>query len=195
MPGQDFMTTLPVWTAIQNGAAPTEAVVFDDVHRYMRNGRDTAAYTQADELYQAYLIAFLVANTLNLMANPGSPYFGFVNDQAFGNIRWSRYRRDTRGRGPRCDQCRLVSEMARASAPPAGIRRRHRAALEDRRPEPVDAAKLGNFDIVLNSEALKRSFASAMAVICCRKRFRRDRRPTPPIRRDTAPWQGPASPC
>ena len=71
MPGEDFMTDLATWYDIQNGAKPTATVNYDPLHRYMRTGRDTAAYTQVDELYQAYFIAYLVAVTFGVPANPG----------------------------------------------------------------------------------------------------------------------------
>jgi hypothetical protein len=85
-PGQAFMTALDEWFGIQNGAPPTGVGVFDPVRRYMRCGRDTAAYTQVDELYQAYLVAYLVATTLNVPSNPGNPYRVYVNDKAFGTF-------------------------------------------------------------------------------------------------------------
>ena len=81
------MTTLGEWENIQNGVAPCEVAVFDDRHRYVHTGRDPAAYAQADELYQAYLIAYLVCSTLGIGANLQSPYVTtFKNEQAFGTF-------------------------------------------------------------------------------------------------------------
>jgi hypothetical protein len=77
-PGQDYMITSNEWFNIQNGKPPTSAAVLDPVHRYMRCGRDCAAYTEANELYQAYLIAYLVAKTIGLPTNPGQPVSDFI---------------------------------------------------------------------------------------------------------------------
>jgi hypothetical protein len=85
-PGQDFMITLDEWFNIQNGKPQTSVAVLDAVPRYMRCARDTAAYTQVDELYQAYLVAYLVAKTVGLPTNPNNPYKSYVNDQAFGTF-------------------------------------------------------------------------------------------------------------
>ena len=63
LPNQAFMTTLTEWFNVQSGGVPNGVGRFDPVARYMRNGRDTSAYTQVDELYQAYLIAFLWSAT------------------------------------------------------------------------------------------------------------------------------------
>ena len=54
----------------------------------MRNERDTAAYTQVDEIYQAYLIAYLVCSTLEVARNPTSPYQTIYKnkEQAFGTF-------------------------------------------------------------------------------------------------------------
>ena len=96
-PAQDFMITMNEWFAIQNGKAPTSGAVFDPMHRCMRCGRDTAAYTQVDELYQAYLVAFLVANTLGLPMNTKSPYNPYTpgcEKEAVRHVRRSRHRRD-----------------------------------------------------------------------------------------------------
>jgi hypothetical protein len=158
LPGRDFMTSPNVWADIQNGAAPTEVAVFDPVQRYMRTGRDTAAYTQVDELYQAYLIAYLTCSTLGIPANPGSPYRTYANDQAFGTFG-----------GP--DMTATLGAVARAAINAVWYQKwqvhlRHRPEsgggivhlLKNGLLNAADAAKLGNFNIVLNSAALNLSF-------------------------------------
>jgi len=158
-PGQDFMITLGDWADIQNGKPPASQVVFDSMLRFMRNGRDTAAYTQVDELYQAYLIAFLVANTLGLPPNQGSPYRTYTNDQPFGTFG-----------GP--DISATLGAVARAAINAVWYQKwvvhlRHRPEsgggivqlLKTGDLNGGDAAKLKNFDIVLNSAALKESHA------------------------------------
>jgi hypothetical protein len=158
-PAQDFMITLGEWFNVQNGKSPTSAAVFDPTPRYMRCARDCAAYTQVDELYQAYLIAYLVANTLGLPTNPGSPYRGYKNDKPFGTFG-----------GP--DISATLGAVARAALNAVWYQKwrvhlRHRPESgggivqlwKDNSLSAADKAKLPHFDIVLTSEALKRSHA------------------------------------
>lgn len=157
--GKDFMTTLAEWQNIQNGVKPSETEAFNNQHLYMHTGRDTAAYTQADELYQAYLIAYLVCGTQGVGPNPGSPYIGLTNEKAFGSFG-----------GP--DISATLGAVARAAINAVwyqkwSVHLRHRPEsgggivqlLKDGTLNAADAAKLGNFDIVLNSHALNRSHA------------------------------------
>jgi hypothetical protein len=156
--GKDFMITLGGWERIQNGVTPSEVAVFDDHYRYMHTGRDTASYTQADELYQAYLIAYLVCSTLGIKANPQSPYATFKNEQAFGTFG-----------GP--DITATLGAVARAAINSVWYQKwlvhlRHRPEsgggivhlLENNLLNASDTAKLGNFAIVRNSGALNLSF-------------------------------------
>jgi hypothetical protein len=160
--GKDFMTEPKVWENIQNGAAPTEVEVFDDHHRHVHTGRDTAAYTQVDELYQAYLIAYLVCSTLGISPNKGSPYSTsnpsmLRNQQAFGTFG-----------GP--DIAATLGAVARAAINAVWYQKwlvhlRHRPEsgggmvqlLKANLLNATDKAKLSNFDIVLNSAALNLS--------------------------------------
>jgi hypothetical protein len=82
--GVDYLTDLKAWAAIQNGASPPPPL--PDRRRYLHDGRGLASYTHGDELYQAYLVAYLVLNTLGIGANPTSPYNKFKNQQAFGTF-------------------------------------------------------------------------------------------------------------
>ena len=52
----------------------------------MNNGRAFAAFTHVDELYQAYLTAYLVLNTMGIGSNPTSPYVSLHNQQPFGTF-------------------------------------------------------------------------------------------------------------
>ena len=158
-PGQDFMTAPGEWFNIQNGVSPTSIAVFDPAPRYIRCGRDCAAYTQVDELYQAYLIAYLVASTLGLPPNPGNPYANgtYVNDKPFGTFG-----------GP--DISATLGAVARAALNAVWYQKwqvhlRHRPESgggivqlwKDNQLSAADKANLNHIDIVLNSEALKRS--------------------------------------
>ena len=70
--GADYMKTLSDWADVQNGASPPKAKPVGQA--YLHDGRGLASYTHVDELYQAYLIAFLVLESSNMPVNPGSPY-------------------------------------------------------------------------------------------------------------------------
>jgi len=85
-PGIDFMTDFNEWQNIQNGAAPSHSLSMDPVARFMRDGRALAAYTHVDQLYQAYLVAYLSMNTMGVEANPASPYYAYTNEKAFGTL-------------------------------------------------------------------------------------------------------------
>jgi hypothetical protein len=160
-PAQDFMITIDEWFDIQNGKPPTSKAVLESLPRFMRNGRDTAAYTQMDELYQAYLIAFLVATTLGLPPNPGSPYSRsgpLKKEKPFGTFG-----------GP--DISATLGAVARAAINAVWYQKwlvhlRHRPEsgggvvqlLKTGGLPSGDVAQLKNFDIVLNSMALEQSY-------------------------------------
>jgi hypothetical protein len=78
LPGvsNDFMTSPSVFQSIQDGGASSGSLSFDPTFRYLRNGRDLAAYTHVDSLFQAYLTAYLILNAIGAPPNPGSPYIG-----------------------------------------------------------------------------------------------------------------------
>lgn len=74
VPGIDFDFTYPDWLTVQNGNLPAAQIQFDPVLRFRRDGRDFAAWTRADVLYQEYLTAVLVLFSNNAPYNPGNPY-------------------------------------------------------------------------------------------------------------------------
>jgi hypothetical protein len=86
LPGQDFGTTFSEWLQIQNGQATGKSLVFDPVYRFRRNGRDFAAYTHVDVLYQAYFQAFLTLAGLGAPLNPGNPYIHSTTENGFGTL-------------------------------------------------------------------------------------------------------------
>jgi len=61
-------------------------VTTDPVPRFMRDGRALAAYTHVDQLYQAYLVAFLSMSTMGVKPNPASPYTTYTNEKPFGAL-------------------------------------------------------------------------------------------------------------
>jgi hypothetical protein len=88
-PGRDFMIDLQSWKDAQNGKKSSASLEMDPTPRHIRAPRDLAAYTHIDELYQAYLIAYLVMDTWGAPVNPGLPYSPmnakpYMNQKAFG---------------------------------------------------------------------------------------------------------------
>ena len=88
MPGQDFMTDIGKWSNVQAGKDPGAALSDFPVRKFMNTGRAFASFTRQDELYQAYLTAYLVLKTWKVGWNPGSPYekFSHPNQQPFGTF-------------------------------------------------------------------------------------------------------------
>jgi hypothetical protein len=88
--GQDFMTDLDSWFKVQNGIDTGMKTTNDPKLRFGRNGRDLAAYTHEDVLYQAYFTAFLVLSDLlkakKVSLNLGNPYRGSTTENGFGTL-------------------------------------------------------------------------------------------------------------
>jgi hypothetical protein len=84
--GSEFMTSVSDYQQIQNGGASVGQLAFDPTFRYIRNGRDLAAYTHVDVLYQGYFTAFLVLAGIGAPPNPGNPYIGSRTEKAFGTL-------------------------------------------------------------------------------------------------------------
>jgi hypothetical protein len=84
--GTDFMTSVNEYQLIQNGGDSGRNLALDPVLRFIRNGRDLAAYTHVDVLYQAYLVALLVLNGIRTPPNPGNPYIGSKTEKGFGTL-------------------------------------------------------------------------------------------------------------
>lgn len=82
----DFMTSVSEYQAIQNGGDSGRQLVFDPTFRFIRNGRDLAAYTHVDVLYQAYFVAFLCLAGMGCPANPTNPYNSSRTQKAFGTL-------------------------------------------------------------------------------------------------------------
>ena len=80
------MTSVTEYQLVQNGGNSGRQLAFDPTFRYHRNGRDLAAYTHVDVLYQGYFVAFLVLAGLGASPNPGNPYIGSTTEKAFGTF-------------------------------------------------------------------------------------------------------------
>jgi membrane-associated phospholipid phosphatase len=72
--GDDHMTTYAEWLSIQRGGVPARIAAFDPVRRYLRNGRDLAAYLQRDYTYQSFLNACLVLLGIGVRMKTEFPY-------------------------------------------------------------------------------------------------------------------------
>src|SRR5882724_8184727 len=157
--GSEYMTSVSEYQLVQNGGDSGRHLAFDPTFRYLRNGRDLAAYTHVDVLYQGYFVAFLVLAGLGAAPNPGNPYIGSQSEKAFGTLG-----------GP--DAAGTVDEMATRALKAAwyhkwikDLRMRPEeygalvhARLAHTTPVPQAAAAL--HDDVLNSAALATTFAS-----------------------------------
>lgn len=84
--GSDYMTSVSEYQLVQNGGDSGRSVAYDSTPRYLRNGRDLAAYTRVDVLYQGYFVAFLVLAGLGAAPNPGNPYIGSLTQKAFATL-------------------------------------------------------------------------------------------------------------
>jgi hypothetical protein len=84
--GANFMTSVSEYQLVQNGGDSGRHLAFDPTFRYHRNGRDLAAYTHVDVLYQGYFVAFLALAGLGAAPNPGNPYIGSTTEKAFGAL-------------------------------------------------------------------------------------------------------------
>jgi len=72
--GSDFMTAVSEYQNVQNGIPPTGVLNFDPTYRYLRMGRDFAAYMHVDVLTQEYFTACLILQGIKTPVNPGNPY-------------------------------------------------------------------------------------------------------------------------
>jgi hypothetical protein len=82
----DFMLNAAEFLQVQNGIATGKSLT-PGAALYLHDGRGLAAYTHIDVLYQAYLTAYLVLNTINggnpAPLNPGNPYIGSKTQNGF----------------------------------------------------------------------------------------------------------------
>jgi hypothetical protein len=84
--GIDYMTDPATFQQVQNGIDTGLRNQLDPQFRYLNDGRALGAYTHLDVLYQAYLTAYLVLNTLGVPRNPGNPYVSSSTQNGFGTF-------------------------------------------------------------------------------------------------------------
>jgi hypothetical protein len=86
LPGIDYMTDTTTFLQVQNGISTGLVNQVDSTRRYLHDARGLAAWTHADMLFQGYLFAFLVLETLKAPVNPGNPYIGSRTQNGFGTF-------------------------------------------------------------------------------------------------------------
>lgn len=84
--GANYMTSVSEYQLVANGGASGLPIAYDPTFRYLRSGRDLAAYTRVDVLYQGYFTAFMVLAGLGASLNPGNPYIGSLTQKGFGTL-------------------------------------------------------------------------------------------------------------
>jgi len=84
--GADYLTDPVEYQNVESGFPPSFSLQYDPVYRYMRMGRDLAAYTHVDALHQAYFVACLVLAEIGTPVNPGNPYNGSLTQHGFGTF-------------------------------------------------------------------------------------------------------------
>ena len=72
--GADYLTSPLEYLNVQNGFLPSANLVYDPTYRFFRMGRDLAAYTHVDVIYQEHLAALLLLAEMKTPVNPGNPY-------------------------------------------------------------------------------------------------------------------------
>lgn len=83
LPGVDYMVSYSDWLGLQTGAMPWPDQ-FDNVLRYIRNGRDLGQWVHYDVLFQAYFDALLVLFAMGARRTKGNPYTSSRTQVAFG---------------------------------------------------------------------------------------------------------------
>ncbi|HEX3249172.1 MAG TPA: vanadium-dependent haloperoxidase [Pyrinomonadaceae bacterium] len=84
--GSNYMTTVAEYQLIQNGGNSGRQLAFDPTPRYIRSGRDLAAYTNVDVLDQAYFTAFLGLSGIGAPPNPGNPYISSLTEKPVATL-------------------------------------------------------------------------------------------------------------
>ena len=86
LPNVDYMADFSDWLTVQNGNSTGHVNYIDPQLRYLGMGRDLAAFTHVDVLYQAYFVAFLVLAGIGAPLNPGNPYIKSRCQNGFGTL-------------------------------------------------------------------------------------------------------------
>ena len=82
----DYMIDRATWEAVQSGIDTGFQLQPVSDKQHIHDGRGLAAFTHDDELYQAYLVAYLLMHTMQIPSNPGIPYTSATHDRPFGTF-------------------------------------------------------------------------------------------------------------
>jgi len=74
----DYMTRWAPWRDVQNGADLRSASLFEPRRRFITTPRDLATYVHYDALYEAYLNAVLILDSMGVPASKGFPEPSFA---------------------------------------------------------------------------------------------------------------------
>jgi hypothetical protein len=85
-PGVDYLIDPTSWGLIQNGGSTGLQNQVDQQLHFEHCGRDLAAWTHVDVLYQAYFVAYLVLNSIGAPVNPGSMYINSRTQVGFATF-------------------------------------------------------------------------------------------------------------
>jgi hypothetical protein len=81
-----YLTDPTSWALIQTGGSTGLQNQVDPQLRFEHCGRDLAAWTHVDVLYQAYFVAYLVLNSIGAPVNPGSMYINSRTQAGFATF-------------------------------------------------------------------------------------------------------------
>jgi membrane-associated phospholipid phosphatase len=84
--GTDYLTDFASWLKAQNGQGPCGHNLLDGQRRYLRSGRDLAAWVHIDVLFEAYFNACIFLIDAGAPLNPGNPYHSSLNQTGFGTF-------------------------------------------------------------------------------------------------------------
>jgi hypothetical protein len=84
--GSDYLISFSLWLAAQNGEGPFGPNAVDPTARFIRTGRDLAAWVHVDVLNQAYFGAALYVLGIGAPFNAGNPYTSSSNQAGFGTF-------------------------------------------------------------------------------------------------------------
>lgn len=83
--GVDYMLDKITFQQVQNGQ-PTGLNLHTGPPLYLHDGRGLAALTHNDVLYQEFLMAYLLLDSLGVPLNPGNPYNGSKTQNGFNTF-------------------------------------------------------------------------------------------------------------
>ncbi len=84
--GVDYLTNQSAWLAARNGQGPFGKNQAEPQPRYVRDGRDLAAYVHTDQVYEAFYNAGIWLATNGAPANPGNPYLKLAKQSGFATF-------------------------------------------------------------------------------------------------------------